>query len=252
MFYSLKQRLARLIYPTGSIRKVHRGPLRGYQYLVGPGMGVSYAWGVETMNWSWFTRHVRPGMTVYDVGANRGQMALMLAHLVGPTGHVVSFEPVAELYTQLIRNLELNQLQRVRTMNAAVAEFDGELSFAYDPTRPTQGQIENCEPKYRITAAPTTVKAVKLETVATSVPPPGMIKIDVEGGGGRVLAGAVGVLRKYHPILYVELHGPEERAAVADLVQKGCGYVVQATTGELVQDVAGSEHDVLCCFPHSS
>jgi FkbM family methyltransferase len=252
MLHTLKHRLARLLYPTDSVRVVYRGPLRGYRYSVGPGMGVSYAWGVETMNWKWFEQHVQPGMTVYDIGANRGQMALMLAHLVGPGGLVVSFEPVAEVYAGLVQNVELNSLRQVRTRNAAVAEIDGELTFVFDPARPTQGQIQNCESKYRITAAPSTVLSVKLETFAATEPPPGLIKIDVEGGGARVLTGAVGVLRQYRPILYIELHGPQERAAVADIVQKGCGYVVQTHEGENILDVANTEHGVLCCFPAHS
>ncbi len=37
---------------------------------------------------------LRPGMTYYDVGANVGFFAIIAARLVGPSGHVVCFEPL--------------------------------------------------------------------------------------------------------------------------------------------------------------
>lgn len=249
MLNTLKHRVARFVYPTGSVRTIRRGPLKGQRFIVGPGIGVSYAWGIETMNWDWFGKHVQRGMSVYDVGANRGQMALMLAQLVSPSGRVVSFEPVLEVYADLVRNVDLNQHTQVRTVNAAVAEFDGELSFTFDPTIPTQGQITGCEPDYHIVAAPTTVKAVKLDSFVINELPPALIKIDVEGGGARVLAGATELIREHRPIVYVELHGPSERAAVRDSLQ-ACGYTIRTTDGDVVYDVTTSPYGVLCCFPN--
>lgn len=235
MIHTIRRQLARLAYPYGSVRTIRRGPLRGMQFRVGPGMGVSYVWGIEAMNWGWFQGQIRKGMTVYDVGANRGQMALLLAKLVGSTGRVVSFEPVTEVYADLVRNVELNSLRQVQTVNAAVADTDGEMSFTFDPRMPTQGKLLDCEPKYRIDVTPTSVQAVRLETVAANAGPPDLIKIDVEGGAGRVLGGAIELLRKHRPVLYIELHGPEEQAAIRDFVQ-GNGYTARTLAGEIIRD----------------
>ncbi len=51
--------------------------------------GESYE--AETV--AWLRSVIKPGMTVVDVGANVGQLSLEMAHLVGPTGRVVSVEP---------------------------------------------------------------------------------------------------------------------------------------------------------------
>src|SRR5712672_2096616 len=56
-----------------------------------------------------FLRHwLRPGMTVIDIGANLGVYSLPMARLVGPTGHVFSYEPGSETRALLERSRELN------------------------------------------------------------------------------------------------------------------------------------------------
>ncbi len=78
------QVLARGFYPYGSVRRVMCGPVRGMRFVVGPGIGISYAMGLGTYHFDFLRSRCRPGMTVYDIGANRGQMALFFARQVGP------------------------------------------------------------------------------------------------------------------------------------------------------------------------
>jgi len=40
-------------------------------------------------------------------------------------------------------------------------------------------------------------------------PPPGLVKIDIEGGEVLALPGMRRVLHECHPIIFLELHGPE-------------------------------------------
>lgn len=68
--------IARWLYPYGAVRRVVRGPVRGMRFIVEPGMGVSYAMGSGAYNFGFLASRCRRGMTVYDIGANRGQMAL--------------------------------------------------------------------------------------------------------------------------------------------------------------------------------
>ena len=250
MFNVIANRLVRTLYPFGSFRTVRRGPVSGLRYRVSPGMGFSYAWGREAMNWVWFQQRTRPGMCVFDVGANRGQMALFFAKAVGPTGLVVSFEPVPEVYADLVANIEINRLVHVRTHNAAAAGEDGELTFEFDPKYCTQGKLGECEPSYHLDGAKTIkVKAMRLDTLVESgVRPPDFIKIDVEGGARHVLAGAPQILRDHRPELYVELHGPDERTAVKELVQSS-GYRIQTLSGEEISDPSSMTENVLWCVP---
>src|SRR5689334_18568183 len=97
------QALARKIYPMGETCTVRRGLLKGVKFRITPGMGFTYAWGIGVEQWH-FEGLVRPGMCVYDVGANCGQSTLSLARLVGGSGLVVAFEPVETVYTNLAFN----------------------------------------------------------------------------------------------------------------------------------------------------
>ena len=52
------------------------------------------------------------------------------------------------------------------------------------------------------------------ELLAEGQRPPAFMKIDVEGGAAEVLAGARMLLERFHPTIYIELHGSEEQMAV--------------------------------------
>ena len=189
-------------------------------------------------------------MCVFDVGANRGQMALFFAKAVGPAGLVVSFEPVPEVYADLVANIEINRLVHVQTLNAAAAGEDGELTFEFDPKYSTQGKLGECEPSYHLDGAKTiAVKAMRLDTLVESgVRPPEFIKIDVEGGARQVLIGAQRILQEFRPELYIELHGPEEKLAVREYVQAN-GYRIRSLSGDEIDDVVSSPARDLWCVP---
>jgi hypothetical protein len=53
---------------------------------------------------------VLPGMVVYDIGAHMGSIALGVARLVGPNGHVVAFEADPQNAETLRENRDRNYL----------------------------------------------------------------------------------------------------------------------------------------------
>ncbi|MFU8816376.1 MAG: FkbM family methyltransferase [Pseudomonadales bacterium] len=68
-----------------------------------------------------FVEEVPRGACFIDIGANLGVITIMAAHRVGPQGRVLAFEPVAETFAALTRNVALNQLCNVTTLQMAVA-----------------------------------------------------------------------------------------------------------------------------------
>ena len=73
-------------------------------------------------------RHfVKPGMVVFDVGANIGVHTLTLAQLVGSGGAVHSFEPT-HVFERLQRNLRLNGFEsRTHLNHCAVGRAKGSI-----------------------------------------------------------------------------------------------------------------------------
>ncbi len=228
--------LVRRLYPYGAVRRVWCGPVKGLRFVIEPGIGISYTMGRGAYHFDFLQSRCRPGMTVYDIGANRGQMALFFARLVGPSGRVYCFEPVPALVQSLQRNLEINGLERVAVCAAAVADHVGTTVFLYNQQRPTTGRLsEIAHPD----AKRTLTERLKVSTttldqlIAEGAPVPDLIKIDVEGGLAPVLAGAQHFLEQTHPELYVELHSFEERTAVHHLLSRG--FVAKTLSGVRVE-----------------
>ena len=86
----MKHKIARLFYPYGSARRVWRGPVRGRQFHVAPGFGLTYAFASSALHLDILAQLVDPGMTVLDIGANRGLISLLLSIRAGREGKVIS------------------------------------------------------------------------------------------------------------------------------------------------------------------
>lgn len=72
---------------------------------------------------------IKEGMCVMDVGANIGYHTLHLARCVGPTGKVYAFEPDANNYRLLVKNIEVNQYHHVTAVQSAVSDHSATVSL---------------------------------------------------------------------------------------------------------------------------
>lgn len=67
-------------------------------------------------------RIAEPGMTVLDIGANRGVTTVALARAVGPTGRVLAFEPIPDHFEVLQESLRRNDVDNVKAFRMAACE----------------------------------------------------------------------------------------------------------------------------------
>lgn len=81
-----------------------------------------------------FSRVVKPGDCVLDIGANIGYYSVLFSRLVGSDGKVFSFEPDAQNYDTLCRNIALNSCANVEALNLALSDKTGEQVFYTDKT----------------------------------------------------------------------------------------------------------------------
>lgn len=70
-------------------------------------------------------RLLERGQCCLDVGANIGYYSVLAAHLVGPQGRVVAFEPEPDNFALLQANIELNGLGQATAVAAALADTPG-------------------------------------------------------------------------------------------------------------------------------
>jgi FkbM family methyltransferase len=155
-------------------------------------------------------RLLKPGDTVFDIGANIGAHTLSLAQCVGPSGKVYAFEPTDFAFEKLRRNLALNPDSQART-------FPQQLLLAAKPTEQSEQEIYaswplqndgSVHPKHRgrlVSAQHATVDTLDAFVARQDIRRLDLIKIDVDGHELPVLQGAVEALRCFRPILVMEM-----------------------------------------------
>ena len=233
----LKKFVNRWVLPYGSTAPILHGACRGMRFRVTPESGYSMMLGYERDHQRFIVPKVRPGMTVYDIGANVGQYALLFSRLVGPTGRVISFEPFPPAFERLEENVKLNDIRNVTALNLALADQTGQLSFSTAPGASSMGKLSNVELTFENAANPKIqVETDRLDNIVSRYGAPDLLKIDTEGAAAVILRGAKDTLRAHKPAVYIELHGPEEQSAVSALMREG--YSFQDLDGQSVPDMS--------------
>lgn len=84
---------------------------------------------------------IKPGMTVFDVGANIGYLTFLAASRCGENGSVISFEPGTDSCNLMEKSLKLNSYQNVEILNKGVAEKTKKGKLFLSPTSSVDNQI---------------------------------------------------------------------------------------------------------------
>ena len=157
---------------------------------------------------------LRSGMVFYDVGANVGFLAILASRLVGDAGQVHCFEPLPANVEQIRHNASLNQFSQVKVHAVALAQIDSKASFRVSE-RPTFGALTDSPMTVDKQIATIEVPVRRLDSLfeECTLPAPNIIKIDIEGSELDFLAGSEQVLRRFRPLLLIELHGTNDGVA---------------------------------------
>ena len=197
---------------------IQQGEGRGLRFNVG-GANAGYMLGTaEPAMQAAIAALVKPGMVVYDVGANVGFFSMIAARLVGSKGRVVSFEPLPINAERCAHNAGLNTFDHVTVRTDALGTENGSASF-FTSSVPTLGKLTKFGPPDEVQTE-ITVSVRKLDTVIDEVglPKPDFIKMDVEGAEVDVLEGASRTIAIARPLFLIELHGTNE--AIARTLEK--------------------------------
>jgi FkbM family methyltransferase len=195
--------------------QVQSGPAQGIWLHLNPRTGRDYFNGdVEPEVQAVLSKHLRPGMTVYDIGANIGFFSLLSARLVGATGRVTAFEADPEIAARLRENVVRNQGAPIFVEEKAVWSSSSPVFFAradaeVSPDRGLGHVIHNDADK----SAPGTIRveAVSVDEYVRQSEAPDFIKCDVEGAEVEVFRGAEKLLNDKKPAILCEMHGDQNR-----------------------------------------
>ncbi|MEK7451566.1 MAG: FkbM family methyltransferase [Patescibacteria group bacterium] len=189
------------LIPNGSEVRILRGPLRGKKWIKGAGVNSYWLGSYENEKVKIFKKFVKKGRVVFDIGANVGYYSLLAANLVGPSGKVFAFEPLRSNFEHLKKNADINFYRNIFPFEVAVSDKSGSALLAFTSSLQS-GLAENGNIK---------VKTIGLDDWVDggNLLMPDLLKIDVEGAELSVLKGALNILKKYHPIIFLSVHSSE-------------------------------------------
>jgi len=170
---------------------------------------------------------VKPGMLVYDIGANIGYISLLLAQATGKNGQVFAFEALPANVERLKTNVNLNDRQtQIKVFHSAVVGTPSSVPFLVHPSN-GMGKAVGSAGRKEHYLEEILVPGTSLDHFVYDQgnPPPDVIKIDIEGGEILALPGMRRLLTEAHPLIFLELHG-EQAARTAWDTLTGAGYTL--------------------------
>ena len=205
MRHSLLGQIARWplrLVPRGLVVPVLTGSLRGSRWTVGAGTHGCWLGTYELSKQRAFSRAIRQGSVVLDIGANCGFYTLLAAKCCGPNGRVFAFEPMPSNVIQLNRHVRLNRLNNVVVFPIAVASESGHAHFS----NAIGSEFGRLDASGELIVETASLDELRRNSV---IPRPDVMKIDVEGAEEAVLRGAISVLHDDRPELFLAVHGSE-------------------------------------------
>jgi FkbM family methyltransferase len=152
---------------------------------------------VERAERIFYLEYLRDGMTVFDVGANVGELALLFSRFVGDTGNVHAFEASGAVFEKLESLCRIAQRRNVKLNHLALADEEKtiRLNVYADALSAFNSEAKRPLKDYGIDAEPLSVEEIGATTVddyceENKIEKIHLLKIDVEGAEFQVMKGA--------------------------------------------------------------
>jgi FkbM family methyltransferase len=154
----------------------------------------------------------KQGDNFVDVGAHIGRYSIVAAKRIGNLGRVIAIEAHPDTFELLKKNMALNGLQNVTTINAVASSQKGRVKLYLDGhdsgfTVYTTIMINRTKTEKFLEVEANTLDNILNENNVQRV---NYVKIDVEGAELEVLKGTSNVLEANKNITFIiEIHGRE-------------------------------------------
>ncbi len=176
------------------------GPNKGFQWLIGSSIYTCWFGSYEQQKQDALMRCIKPGMVIYDVGANAGFYTLLFSKLVGSTGRVISIEALPSNAANVLRHVRLNGLTNVTVIPAAISKQSSLERFQTAESNAMGFLGQGSETLL--------IPTLTLDSlVSMGLPPPDLVKMDIEGGEGDALEGSKNLLERAKTTWFIALHG---------------------------------------------
>lgn len=151
---------------------------------------------------------LKPGMVVFDIGANIGYYPLMELGLIGSEGSLLAIEPSPSNINLLKKNLKLNGHGNIEVVAGAVSNKNGTAKFYLS-------EFSNLNTFHPTGSGESFVSGKAIDVETFTVPklvdkygPPDLIRMDVEGHEVEVINGMLDAIQSglIRPMVIFETH----------------------------------------------
>ena len=200
----------RLMRPESVVR-IRSGELRGWRWIAGSSTNGCWLGTYERPMQQLFCERIRPGATVFDVGANVGFFTLLASKLAGHSGRVYAFEPLPRNLEYLERHVRLNDRANVHVVALAIAAASGEAHFRIAQHASMGGLAEGGDLR---------VVTASLDDLIASgrAARPDFLKMDIEGAESDALRGAAQLLAGGPLTIALSTHGWQQHETCSTIL----------------------------------
>lgn len=174
---------------------------------------VFYFGAYEREELSLLKKYLKKDAVVFDVGANTGHHALFFSRFAK---QVYAFEPYDQVADIMRSRIEYNQIKNISIYNFGLGKQDQLLDFfAPQGTNKGAGSFVSSElreniGKLQIKKGDSIVQGLNLSSLD-------LIKIDVEGAEVDVIEGLADSIKKFRPVIFVEMNSVSQLALDGNL-----------------------------------
>ncbi len=143
-------------------------------------------------------RLLQPGSCFVDVGANIGYYSVIAAQCVGDAGRVYAFEPEADNFVLLQKNIAHNALGNVHAVHAALSDHSGSATLYLNEDNRGDHQVYAAGDARTAQAIALLAGAEYFDQREARID---VIKIDTQGAEAQVLRGLMPLLQQSLPAL---------------------------------------------------
>ncbi|MEQ8924878.1 MAG: FkbM family methyltransferase [Fulvivirga sp.] len=157
-----------------------------------------------------FLLYAKKSNVILDIGANTGLYSI-LSSLVNSKAKIHSFEPYEANANRLKLNLQLNKLNNVQVHNYGVSDANTSLNLFIPEGEQRISQVSSFNEEFTKSHKQNDIfiynkKLVQIKTIdSLKLESVDLIKIDVESHEVAVLKGAMDTIKRFRPVLLVEI-----------------------------------------------
>lgn len=191
-------RLPLRLIPKETVVPILQGANKGFEWIKGSGVNGYWLGSFEPEKQKAIVDSVKAGMNCYDIGAHVGFYTLLFSRLAGEEGNVFCFEPNPLNLNYLLSHLGLNNIKNCSIFPMALFNKNDLIPFISDSS------MSHLQPQGESNLIIPVFTFDHLFSI-NELPPPDVVKIDVEGAELEVLEGMKEVIKEYSPLIFIAL-----------------------------------------------